>query len=79
MMGPLNFDIAGSNSYLLDNVSVNNRLELAKPSLVLLTDDAEEYIYVVDSCKLWCKKVIPYPTALIALNKSLATCTHKIM
>ena len=72
MMGPLNFDIAGSNSYLLDNVSVNIRLELAKPSLVLLTDDNEQYIYVVDSCKLWCKKVIPYPTALIALNKSLA-------
>ena len=55
MMGPLNFDIAGSNSYLMDNVIVNIRLELAKPSLVLLTDDDEEYIYVVDSCKLRCK------------------------
>ena len=73
MMGPLNFDVSGSNSYLLDNVSINIRLELAKPSVVLLTDDDEEYIYIVDSCKLWCEKVVPYPNALVALNKALTT------
>ena len=71
MMGPLNFDIGGSNSYLLDNVSINIRLELAKPSLVLLAVGDEEFVYTVDSCKLWCKKVIPYPSALIALNKAM--------
>ena len=53
MMGSLNFDVGGSNSYLLDNVDVNIRLELAKPSVVLLTDDNEEYIYIVESCTLW--------------------------
>ena len=71
MMGSLNFDVGGSNSYLLDNVDVNIRLELAKPSVVLLTDDNEEYIYIVESCTLWCEKVIPHPTALLALNKVL--------
>ena len=71
MMGPLNFDIVGINSYLLDNVSINIRLELAKPSLVLLAADDQEYFYTVDSCKLWCKKVIQYPTALLALNKAM--------
>ena len=71
MMGPLNFDIVGSNCYILDNVSINIRLELAKSSLVLLAAGDEKYIYTVDSCKLWCKKVIPYPTALLALNKAM--------
>ena len=59
MMGPLNFDVAESNSYLLDNVSINIRLELAKPSVVLLTDDDEEYICIGGSCSWGCGKVVP--------------------
>ena len=58
MMGPLNFDIAGSNSYLLDNVSVNIRLELSKPSIVLLTDanfanNNTNEAFIQEKCPSW--------------------------
>lgn len=48
MMGPVNFDISVSNSYLLDDVSINI-LELAKPCVVLISSEPDYYIYRVDS------------------------------
>jgi len=71
-MGPLNFDMSGCDSYLLDNVNVRIRLELANASVVLLSPDDAIYKYRIDLCKLWCKKVEPNPSAMIALNKTLS-------
>jgi hypothetical protein len=78
MMGPLNFDISACNTYMLDNVDIRIRLELARPSVVLLTSGDEHYIYQVDVCKLWVKKIVPIPGAMLALNRSLALANNTI-
>jgi hypothetical protein len=70
-MGPLYFDMSTSDSYLLDNVNVRIRLELANPSVVIISPDAERYKYEITLCKLWCRKIVPLPSALLALNNSL--------
>lgn len=71
MMGPLHFDISNADAYMLDGVEVRIRLDLANPSVVLLTSDAAEYVYRVTMCKLWCKKIVPIPSAMVALHKSM--------
>ena len=71
MMGPLNFDISQCNTYMLDNIDLRVRLELARSNLLLNTDDGHDYIYKLDACRLWCKKMVPYAGALVALNKNM--------
>lgn len=71
MMGPLQFDMSATDAYLLDNINIRIRLELASPSVVLMSHDAELYTYRVQLCKLWAKKIVPVPAAMVALNKSL--------
>jgi hypothetical protein len=78
MMGTLNFDISACNTFLLDNVDIRIRLELARPSVVLLTSGDEQYIYQVDVCKLWVKKIVPIPGAMLALNRSLTLANNAI-
>ena len=70
-MGPLYFDMSSCDSYLLDNVSVRIRLELASPSVVLMSSDDELYKYEIELCKLWCRKLEPIPSSLIALNQTM--------
>jgi hypothetical protein len=72
LMGPLNFDIGRCNGYMMDNVNIRIRLELAPPNILIMTSDADLYRYRIDMCKLWCKKVLPVPAALLALKKSMA-------
>ena len=70
-MTPLMFDFAAAQTYLLDGIDIKIRLDLASPSLVINTPDTEGYVYSLQSIKLWATKIIPYPEALVSLNKSL--------
>ena len=70
-MTPLMFDFASAQTYLLDGIDIKIRLDLAPPSLVINSPDAERYVYALQSIKLWSTKIIPYPEALVSLNKSL--------
>ena len=68
---PLNLDLASSNFYLLNGVEIRLRIDLAPPEVVINTHLGEKYKYNVEYMKLWVKKIVPYPSALLALNKSL--------
>jgi len=72
MMGKLNLDISTADSYLLDNVEIRIRLELGRACLVLLAaTNNEAYTYRIDMCKLWTRKVVPSPGAILSLNRSM--------
>ena len=48
------------------------RFDLASAKLILNSyDDDVDYSYIVHSVKLWTEKIIPDPSALLSLNKSL--------
>ena len=70
-MTPLMFDFAAAQTYLVDGVDIKIRLDLAPPALVINSPDPERYVYSLQSIKLWSTKIIPYPEALVSLNKSL--------
>lgn len=71
LTGPLLFDMSETDAYLLDNVDVRIRLELASPSVIILSPDKKKYKYTIEMCKLMVKKIIPVPSALLSLNQSL--------
>ena len=57
---------------MLDSVSLRMRLELASNEFVVNTHLKDKgYKYSISSAKLFCDRVIPYPSALESLNKSL--------
>ena len=71
LMGPLMLDISNSQYFLLNGIGMRLRFELAAPSVVLNSHDEENYRYSISSCKLWIKKIIPYPSAITQLNNSI--------
>ena len=68
---PLNLDISSANFYLLNNIDIRLRFDLSPSSLLINTCDTEQYKYKIDYMKLWCEKIVPYPSSLLSLNKSL--------
>ena len=73
LCGPLLLDLCGLDSYLLDEVDVNIRLEFTSPSFIINTHlDGSAYKVNIDLCKLWVTRVFPQPDAMIALNASLS-------
>ena len=73
----LHLDISSSHIYLLDGVDLRIRLDLCNPDLLINTYDTEKYIFKIVTTKLWGVKVVPYPSALMSLNKTLSS-THSI-
>ena len=69
---PLQLDISSSNFFLLNNVDIRLRFDLSPASVIINSIDNAAYKYSVDSMKLWCEKVVPYPSALVSLNKTLS-------
>ena len=69
--GPLSFDMSTTDSYLMDSIDVRIRLDLANSAILLMSHDNKKYKYSVELSKLYCRKVIPVPSAMITLNKSL--------
>ena len=70
---PLDLDIASANFYLLNGVDIRIRLDLAPRELIINAPDgaSKQYSYELQLAKLWCEKVVPYPSALLSLNKNL--------
>ena len=74
LMVPVNLNISSSDFYLLDNVELRIRLDLNPSSYVLLTDQADQtYSYKIKLAKLYVEKIIPHPSALVSLNKTMLT------
>lgn len=73
LMAPLFMDIATIDQFLLDNINVRIRLELANKSWILNTPlDGNTYQYRINSARLYLDRVTPYVSALEALRSSLA-------
>jgi len=70
LMVPIEFDLASSRKYLLDNVSVRIRFDLNPASFVLLSDNAQ-FNYKIALAKLHVEKILPSPSSLISLNKAM--------
>ena len=69
---PLFLDLASLDEYLLDNVSLRIRLELASNQTVINTHLVDNnYTYRINSARLWLHAVTPYPDALNALNSAM--------
>ena len=72
LCGPMLLDLCGIDSYLLDDIDINIRLEFASPSFVINThQDGSGFKLHIDLCKLWVTRVFPQPEAMLALNTSL--------
>lgn len=71
LMTPLKLDIATGDFYLLNAVDMRMRFQLASPSVVLNSSSGLDFTYGIRSAKLLCKKILPNPPALLALNRSL--------
>ena len=71
MMTPLKFNISSADFYLLNGVDIRLRFDLAPAKLILNSYDDVDYTYAVQTVKLWTQKIIPDPSALLSLNKSL--------
>ena len=70
-VGPLLLGISDADQYLLDKISMRVRLDLAPASVLINSNDTEEFKYFITSCKLWVRVVNPVPSSLIAINKML--------
>ena len=58
LCSPLMLDLCGLDSYLLDEVDVNIRLEFASLSFIITThQDGSNYKVHIDLCKLWVTRV----------------------
>lgn len=69
---PVMLDIASIDAFLLDMVDVRLRFELGAQSFVINSDKSNrEYQYTINSARLWIDRVIPFPSALKALNQSM--------
>jgi len=75
---PLMLDISTSNFYLLNNVGMRLRFDLAPSSVILNTYGNEEYKYKLDMVKMWCSKIKPVPGALLSLQKHLTNANATI-
>ena len=71
LMIPLKLDIATANFYLLNAVDMRMRFQLAAPSVVLNSASGKLFTYGIRFAKLFCKKALPNPPALLSLNRSL--------
>ena len=69
---PIMSDIASCDQYLLDDIPLRIRLELANESWYLNTDgNGSEIRSHIDFAKLWVSRITPYPAALQSLNSQL--------
>ena len=68
---PLNIELADSGFYLLNGVDMRIRFDLANSAVVLGTNTDEQFKYKIDMAKLWMKKIIPHPSALLSLTQNL--------
>lgn len=74
MMGPLYCDLASLDSYLLDNINIRIRLELANKAWIINTDqDGDAFRFKLESARMWVDRVIPQTAAMQSLNESLMT------
>ena len=70
---PVMLDIASIDAFLLDMVDVRLRFELGPHSFVINSDKVDrQYQYVINSARLWVDRIIPFPSALKALNQSMS-------
>ena len=69
---PLNLELADSGFYLLNGVDMRIRFDLASSAVVIGTDTTEQFKYTILMAKLWVRKVIPHPSALLSLSQNLA-------
>ena len=66
-------DIASIDAFLLDLVDVRLRFELGPQSFVINSDKVNRaYQYTIKSARLWIDRVVPFPSALKALNQSMS-------
>ena len=77
LMTPLKLDITTGDFYLLNAVDMRMRFQLASPSVVLNSASGEKFTYEIRYAKILCKKAIPNPPALLALNRSLTNDSMK--
>ena len=70
-MIPLEFNISSTDFYLLNGVDIRLKFDLAPTKLIIYSCDGVDYSYIVHSVKLLTHKIIPDPSALLSLNKSL--------
>lgn len=69
---PLLLDICSLDMFLLDNINLRIRLEMATDQWVICSNDNNNGIdMTVDKAKLWIDRVIPNVNAMLALNDSL--------
>ena len=71
LMIPINLDIASSDFYLINGVSIRMRFDLSPAKLLLNTPTDEGLKYNIRFAKLWNKKIVPDQNALISLNRNL--------
>ena len=73
MIGNLFLDTATFDQYLLDNIDLKIKLELNNDQWIINSDTALRDIKLnIDSANLLIDKIIPRPSALLALHKSLS-------
>ena len=78
MFGPINLDIGDVSTYLLDKIDLRIRFDLAPASILIKSTDAASFKYKVESCKLWVERLLPIPSAMIALNKVMSESMHTV-
>ena len=69
---PLMLDVSSLEQFLLDNIPVRIRLELASNNWAINTHQVTaDYKLQIDDAKLWIDRIIPNTNALLSLNSSL--------
>lgn len=71
LITPLNLDIASADFWMLSNVDIRIRLDLAPASILINAYDDNQYTYEIQFVRLFCQKIVPHPSALVSLNRSL--------
>ena len=67
----LNLDVGKSDFYLINDVEIRLRIDLASPNVLINSSSAGPFSYRLNLAKLWVQKIIPQPSALVSLNKGL--------
>ena len=76
---PVMLDIASIDAFLIDMVDVRLRFELGPQSFVINSDKVNrEYQYTIKSARLWIDRVVPFPSALKALNQSMSNTNEPV-
>ncbi|XP_068235467.1 uncharacterized protein [Palaemon carinicauda] len=73
LIHPLMLDVASVDEYLMDNIDIRIKLELAPNAWFLnSTAQAEEFRFHLEEARLHIDKIIPRPPALLALHQAFS-------